>query len=1713
MSRSRRSSSSWRVGRAARAAGCVLLASSLLALPPPPPTSAHIAEAKPALAVALESSLPDVGAAASLAAAGTADAVVFTASPGSLGDAAARLVRSQQPARILIVGGTAAVSDAVETELRGIASGASFERLAGRDRIHTAALAASRILDDRNDGRALSVIIADGWSLPDVGAAASAVAAGIADAVLYTAPGSLSDHTAQALGRFEPSDIVIAGGTAAVSTAAENAAVAAANRANARRIGGATRTHTAALIAQYAYPASGAGPDTLVVADGWSPIDVGIAASLAAALGNAAVIYTNGYSLDDTTAQFVAAHQPRHVYFVSTSANVPASSRTRLDQALPGDLTLVTNATASAYLALGLEAPTARVTAPVAPAVSLSSTHGCQLDTSGVISCWGDNTHGQAMPPAGAYSYISVGTDYSCAIRSDQALACWGDNTDGRTDPPAGAFTAIAAGPLHPCAISADGAIACWGRSNVSYPGGGATDRPPSGTFTDIALTGQAACAITTAKTIRCWGFTEARRGLGASPQGEFDAIAVTYRRACAIRTSGAIACWGQGAEQLHDAPAGSHIAIAAGGRGHDSGYTCALRTDLAVNCWGSDTASIPSSTGSEPTAVTGLTDPPAGRFQALAAASHQACAIDLNGRRTCWGSDAAQADAGTDTAKPEAVVSPTHLVITEGDNGTYSIRLSAEPAEPVTVEIGIPTSSAVTVDTASLTFTDSNWHQPQSIRVTASDDNNQADEAVTITHTATMATEPPQSLTFPDVTVTVKDDDAPRASATEQPKPPAAHDTSTAALPAGYQFQSITAGDKHTCALYGQWVGSSIICWGDNADGKLDAPGGEFTAIAAGYDHTCALRTDRTVACWGANDVEQTDAPRQAGGWRREQFAAGFKHTCVRRSSDLICWGSGEASRQYESLPLTFRGLSGGNEHYCGLNDDYAIECVGDNSFGQLDAPSGAYRSIAAGARHSCASFPSQGDAVCWGDNAHGQTDIPDASMGRLGFVAAGDAHSCATPQVTGPIVCWGSDAQGQLRAPTDASAYYHAIAAGSRHTCAIPSSGLEIVCWGDNRHSQSDAPALPRPATDDKGGTDPSGDSPTLTAEFASLVQGLTPASPQSPTWSGFSPDIDAPGGPFVQVAAGEGVCGLRDDHSLDCWWDDGELIAAVPSGKFSSFEASGRYGCAIRQLNGSLACWGRDELRDNRPTGAFSKVSVSQHGSVACAIRTSGRLECWDGNPFGRVSRVVDPANQGGWGQYSMSATYAEVSVSEQTACAVRTDGTLDCWGYRLWASPLPQDVRAVSVGGERGICALKHDSSIVCMSYNTSSTSEAPQWREGPAGEYRSVSVGTGFACAVTTAGAARCWLLDGNPGYSSYPTRTHGRHPESFAPPSGVFQTVRASRISAPSRTCGLRSDGSIMCWGTRLSSSIDITASVGAIAGGSDFTCGLRQDATISCWGANWFGQTDAPSGRFTSVTAGRWHACAIRPDRTLTCWGYNQHGQTDAPSGTFSQVVAAGSYSCGLRTDTSVTCWGSNYSHALDTPDGSFAKIAVSGAEGGWSSDLGTTCGLRTDGRVTCWGGTRTAGTVAGTGASLATASKTTPFVDFDISPGYWCAVRGDGIVSCDGFSCGSGFFAPAPSHHCYTDANSQVHCEAPRDDPFSQVLITRFGACASTEDGRWTCFGEGVHEYWPPGASDVSPPGHLGCARRSDGTWTCNGTLGPTVWDPFDPETVTFS
>ena len=74
------------------------------------------------------------------------------------------------------------------------------------------------------------------------------------------------------------------------------------------------------------------------------------------------------------------------------------------------------------------------------------------------------------------------------------------------------------------------------------------------------------------------------------------------------------------------------------------------------------------------------------------------------------------------------------------------------------------------------------------------------------------------------------------------------------------YLPEPLTHGREHSCTIT---AAQTILCWGSNRMGQLDAPSGRFTSISAGRYHTCALDVRGEVTCWGDSDFRQTQAPK----------------------------------------------------------------------------------------------------------------------------------------------------------------------------------------------------------------------------------------------------------------------------------------------------------------------------------------------------------------------------------------------------------------------------------------------------------------------------------------------------------------------------------------------------------------------------------------------------------------------------------------------------------------------------------------------------------------------------------------------------------------------------------------------------------------------------------------------------------------------------------
>jgi putative cell wall-binding protein len=156
-----------------------------------------------------------------------------------------------------LLGGTSAVSTALQLELASLASTSAsggtliVTRISGADRYATSA-AVDAVPGASNVGVVKGqreALIASGASFPDA-LAGGALAASSALPIVLTDPGTLSAAASQSLSSLQIKHALILGGDAAVSAAVESAINA--GGVTTERVAGANRTQTAQAIASYA---------------------------------------------------------------------------------------------------------------------------------------------------------------------------------------------------------------------------------------------------------------------------------------------------------------------------------------------------------------------------------------------------------------------------------------------------------------------------------------------------------------------------------------------------------------------------------------------------------------------------------------------------------------------------------------------------------------------------------------------------------------------------------------------------------------------------------------------------------------------------------------------------------------------------------------------------------------------------------------------------------------------------------------------------------------------------------------------------------------------------------------------------------------------------------------------------------------------------------------------------------------------------------------------------------------------------------------------------------------------------------------------------------------------------------------------------------------------------------------------------------------------
>ncbi len=667
----------------------------------------------------------------------------------------------------------------------------------------------------------------------------------------------------------------------------------------------------------------------------------------------------------------------------------------------------------------------------------------------------------------------------------------------------------------------------------------------------------------------------------------------------------------------------------------------------------------------------------------------------------------------------------------------------------------------------------------------------------------------------------------------------------------------------------------------------------------------------------------------------------------------------------------------------------------------------------VAVGADHACVIYGTTAALRCWGDNTYGQLGAPTADfsspnpkvpggVGAVVDVAAGDAHTCAALS-NGAVKCWGRSNLGQIGNNLAFSDTAHTtpvvvvglagvkavqVAAGAEHSCALLSNGA-ARCWGAN----------------DKGQL---GNNATVSVSHAVGVSGLTGA---------------------VAITAGAAhSCALLGNGTVRCWGrgTEGQLgnnnvvnakvpVAVAGLTTVVAISAGGNHTCALLAAGG-VRCWGEGKfgaLGNNALTnakvpvvvaGITAATSVAAGKDHTCARLSTGVARCWGANTFGQLGdnshtlRKVSAAVAGVTGVTALAG-------GGGATCAVLATATVRCWGHAqlgqlgngvpisthtsVPVAGLSTGVTAIDAGGSHS-CAVVNGG-VRCWGTNgfgqlgngTTQYSATPVQVTGLTAGVKDIGTGSDnfgreFSCALMLAGTVKCWgsnlrhqLGVLTPASSSVPV--------DVVDITGLSPAFTATKISVgDEHVCALMADASVMCWGdngadelgdqsvsppsssaTPLRVAFPGGADALDVAAGGDFTCAVTTAAlaagAVQCWGNNDFGQVDpadipvgsavpvpvvgfegTPSAptEATAVTVGFGHACALETGGDISCWGDAIDGQGAFASATggiigvsaswFHTCVWYGSVTVGGVTSDpgGVRCVGQNLDGNLGTGD-----------------------------------------------------------------------------------------------------------------------------------------------------------------------------------------------
>ncbi|MCY4424968.1 MAG: S-layer homology domain-containing protein [Acidimicrobiaceae bacterium] len=1299
-------------------------------------TPQTVADGRSTVIVANGWSPPDIGAAVPLAS--RLNAPVLYASLDSLGDATIDALGRLEPSQVILVGSLAQLSGSVEAEVRRLVPDARVQRLSGTDSTDTAAKANAMA-----PAGTWPVVIAN----PHDAGVAALLAASLGGSALLSHQEALSLPTVEAMRRLgEPvvdgdwvgnRDTYIVGDTAALASSVERDLSRLTD--NLERVGGSGRADTAARVALRLAERRPNAP--IVLANGESPADVGIAAPYAAVI-HGTLLLTHPDRLGEAAATALEQLNVREVVLIGNTDTLGASIESELARQFPNAWVMRiagsdrVGTAAKAALDEQLR-PSAVPPESIGNRISSGSSHSCGLLADLKLTCWGFHASDELNAPKGKFVHVSAGESYSCALRFDQTAACWG-NHRRLSEVPGGRFLGLDL-PFQ-CGIRPGGRELCWGWYH------GADENAPTSRFTQVST----------------------HVSIQASASG---------RHSCGLHVDGTVSCWGLDSHGQADAPTGSYLQVVAGNL-----FSCGLRLDRTVICWGDD--------GEHYDERNPVRNVPSGRFTEITSGGSYVCGLLENGTAECWGHN------GFGRATPP------------------NLRFAPD-IEPVRAALAAPTEALVlpTSDCATRTVSAMRPGPVENLRLAflgAVDSYGRSPDPVTVAWTTACSGGSPQQFIVEWRRAHQRYEDSRRRLV-------AASDS------AGTYVTSVPENNGYAGIYAVRVTPLNPAGMGEPREMVVSTPANDAYTLSEAVVEEFGDRYPWLDTLW----VAFHDGDNHVAQYHISARRCILQHT-----------GGGCASAAGISLTYIRAADWGGQE----------VDRALDRMVGGQSSPR-----------------------------------FADVAMEELAHVY--DFYSSASHFKTNgsKLIRFDSHPLG-LDTKTRA-----AVTAGLMYLHELLAE-LKVLGIGGGKCSAAE-----------------------LFGEMPELVMAADGVIPYARTQNACRLPFALAGHPEDQwpdFTGDETIQVFRSvlvDQDIPQWFYDNYLNA------HDSWD--------LQTLRGTLRnIFGRSAAPSDTPYFRVLRDLILDDTHGAYCSETQVR-EYLDGETDLLPERAVNGS----------CAAFEAVVSNENHSCALRTDDTIACWGSNTHGQIDAPDgtFTAVSAGLEH-TCALRSNQSIACWGRNLSGRTEPPQ------GEFSSVTSGDSYSCALRTDKSIVCW--------GSWGANRHGQ----LDPPQGRFSDIYVG----PNHACALSTTGTVACWGANYDGQADAPAGeFAALTVGRDHSCGLRFDGRVVCWGSNERGQADAPDGSFSSIATTSWdrfgygRTCGVRVDGSVVCWGKYA---PEPPDETFSSVAVSRSHVCGLRTDGAIRCWGDLDVRTEDYPLGPFAEV---------TAGLGYSCGQRADGTITCWG------------------------------------------------------------------------------------------------------------------------------------------------------------